>query len=68
MIWWENAEAGRAGRYGDPHDLDDRPTRAEVEQDERDIAALRRAVAVEPVRDLLAELRAAVDAAKARRR
>ena len=66
--WWDNAEAGRAARYTDRSDLDDRPTLAECDADEREIAAMRRTPAAEPVRDLLAELQTAVETAKAQRR
>ena len=44
MTWWDNAEEGRAARYEDPRDYIDHPTLAECEADEREIAALRRAV------------------------
>ncbi len=61
--WWENAEEGRAARYA--RDLDNRPTLADCEQDEREIAAMRRTPASEPARDLIADLIASVEAAKA---
>lgn len=67
MTWWENAEQGRAGRYGDPADLDDRPTRAECDADERELAALRSLPPVERDLDIIADLIAAVDKAKTER-
>lgn len=63
--WWDNAEAGRAARYEDPADYDQRPTRAQCDQDEREIAASRNYPPTEPARDLIADLIASVEAAKA---